>query len=284
MLHTASPFHFNVENEPLRTLINPAVNGTQNVLKSIHEHGSNVKRVVVTSSFAAVLDSTIKPPYTYTEADWNESSPANTNKLGNKQPGMDAYRASKTLAERSAWEFVETNKPAWDLVTVNPPFVLGPILHQVNAPEKLNTSVGAVWAFWHGAKSEADLPGPAGNVVDVRNVAYVHVQSLVRQEAGGNRFASCWGNYSWQQIADATHASSIVPAEWKSKSPKGEAGAGEKLLQAKYDGSKAERVLGVNYYTLNETVDDMAASLVEYEKRGWKGIPSDQIAALGHKD
>jgi hypothetical protein len=44
---------------------------------------------------------------------------------------MEAYRASKTLAERAAWEFVETHQPAWDLTTINPPFVYGPIIQEV---------------------------------------------------------------------------------------------------------------------------------------------------------
>ncbi len=146
VLHTASPFHFNIEGDPKRTLINPAVNGTRNVLSSIHKHGKDVKRVVITSSFAAILDSTRQGHIVYTEKDWNISSVENVEKKGKDQEGPDAYRASKTMAERAAWEFVETHKPSWDLVTVNPPLVFGPIIHQVNSAEKLNTSVGFVWA------------------------------------------------------------------------------------------------------------------------------------------
>lgn len=52
---------------------------------------------------------------------------------------MHWYRASKTLAERAAWKYVEENKPDWDLVTVCPPYVLGPIIHEAATPESLNT-------------------------------------------------------------------------------------------------------------------------------------------------
>jgi nucleoside-diphosphate-sugar epimerase len=50
---------------------------------------------------------------------------------GNSQNPVQAYLASKTLAERAAWEFVETNKPVWEIATINPPLVFGPIIHQV---------------------------------------------------------------------------------------------------------------------------------------------------------
>lgn len=107
VLHTASPFHFNSEGKALDALVNPAVNGTKSVLKSIKDHGTEVKRVVLTSSFAAILDPSNKTPKEYTEKDWNESSPANSAKEGNSQNPMDAYRASKSMAERAAWDFVE---------------------------------------------------------------------------------------------------------------------------------------------------------------------------------
>lgn len=106
VLHTASPFHFNSEGKALDALVNPAVNGTRSILKSIKDHGDQVSRVVITSSFAAILDPANKTPKLYDEKDWNESSPANSAKDGNNQVPMDAYRASKTLAERAAWDFV----------------------------------------------------------------------------------------------------------------------------------------------------------------------------------
>jgi hypothetical protein len=97
------------------------------------------------------VDSSKPVPTVFTEADWNEFSPyaktfaspfvhvlivldlnrKQSAEEGNKQNPMEAYRASKTLAERAAWEFVETNKPSWDISTINPPLVFGPIIHQV---------------------------------------------------------------------------------------------------------------------------------------------------------
>lgn len=277
VLHTASPFHFNIEGDPRRTLINPAVNGTRNVLASVHRHGSTVRRVVITSSFAAILDSTRQGHIVYTEKDWNVSSVENVEKKGKDQEGPDAYRASKTMAERAAWEFVEQNKPTWDLVTINPPLVLGPILHQVNSPEKLNTSVGYVWALLHGSKKEEDLLAPSGNCVDVRDVAYAHVEALVRPEAGGNRFAASLGPFVYQDVVDIIHKDSNVPSDWKKQVPTGKPGQGSTVKQNELDGSKATRVLGLKYIQLQDVVQDMVASLADHEKRGWSGTPSDDI-------
>lgn len=277
VLHTASPFHFNIEGDPKRTLINPAVNGTRNVLSSINKHGSDVKRVVITSSFAAILDSTRQGHIVYTEKDWNISSVENVEKKGKDQEGPDAYRASKTMAERAAWQFVEENKPKWDLVTVNPPLVFGPILHQVSAPEKLNTSVGFVWGLLHGSKKDDDLLAPAGNMVDVRDVAYAHVEALVRPDAGENRFATSYGPFVYQDIVDVIHKDSSVPADWKKQVPVGKEGQGSTVKQNELDGSKATRVLDLKYLKLQDTVKDMVASLADYEKRGWSGVPSEDI-------
>ncbi len=283
VLHTASPFHFNIEGDPKKTLINPAVNGTRNVLTSILKHGSNVQRVVITSSFAAILDSTREGHIVYTEKDWNISSVENVEKQGKDQAGPDAYRASKTIAERTAWEFVQSNTPSWDLVTVNPPLVFGPIIHQVNSAEKLNTSVAQVWGLFHGSKKEEDLLAPAGNCVDVRDVAYAHVQSLETEEAGGNRFAASLGTFTWQDVADAIRSDPNVPQEWKDKVPKGKEGEGKNVKQNELDGSKATKVLGLKYIQLKDVVGDMVASLADYEKRGWKGEPSESVLSLTKK-
>ena len=85
-----------------------------------------VKRVVILASCASVLTSTTEPA-TYDESSWNEPAIAEAAGKGDKTPLMVAYRASKTLAEKAAWKFIEENKSeiGWDLVVINPPFVWG---------------------------------------------------------------------------------------------------------------------------------------------------------------
>lgn len=155
--HTASPFHTRAD-EP-DELIVPAVQGTTSVLRSAARFGGPaLKRIAVTSSCAAVLDP--GAPRLFSEADWNEASIAEVRAHGRAAPGIAKYRASKTLAERAAWAFYEENKASvgWDLVVLNPPFVFGPVLHLVDAPEKLNSSM-LEWfdTVVKGAKDNAAL-------------------------------------------------------------------------------------------------------------------------------
>ena len=120
--HTASPFYTNAK-EPDELLV-PAVRGTLSILNSALAHGAAVKRVVITSSTAAVA-SPSPTPRVFTEADWNDYSPRVVAEQGAAAPPPDMYRASKSLAERSAWDFVQKHQPKWDLATVNPSLVLG---------------------------------------------------------------------------------------------------------------------------------------------------------------
>ncbi|KAG8910072.1 methylglyoxal reductase (NADPH-dependent) gre2, partial [Tulasnella sp. 408] len=121
--HTASPFHFKADDP--KELIEPAVHGTVGVLESIKKYAPGVKRVVITSSVAAIVYDKGREGVTYDESDWNTESPKEIEEKGRNAAGLHKYRASKVLAERAAWDFVEKNKEsvAFDLVTVNPPMV-----------------------------------------------------------------------------------------------------------------------------------------------------------------
>jgi dihydroflavonol-4-reductase len=141
--HTASPFTLRTDGDPETTLVAPAVQGTLNFYRAAAAAGT-VRRIVTTSSFATIIfgwplcvcfvsplsvvlttmtghDHTTDPA-PYTDAEWNTVS-----KLA---PG-DAhsnYRVSKVLAERAGWDFVATERPPFDLITLNPPMVVGPFL------------------------------------------------------------------------------------------------------------------------------------------------------------
>jgi len=265
--HTASPFHFNV-TDPYKDLVDPAVNGTLSVLKSAHKNGNKVKRIVITSSYASVVDTSVKPVHTFTEKDWNTFSPKELEKKGKDCDAMNSYRASKTLAERAAWDFVEKEKPAFDIVTLCPPFVIGPILHQVAKPESLNTSVAGWYAFLTGKKKGEEAAVPAGNQVDVRDLAAAHVESIAIEEAGNNRFAITNQAFSWQQCIDITYPNEEIRKAFPNLS-EGKKGAGDDIKQNLYDGTKSKQVLGIKYKSLEQTVTDMSLSLAEREKAGW---------------
>ena len=119
-----------------RDLLDPAINGTTGVLKAIKAHAPTVKRVVVTSSFAALVSPSGKPTgYVYSEKDWNPV----TAEQALESPSL-GYRASKTFAEKAAWDFVEKEKPNFTLATMNPPLVFGPVVHHLSTLSSLNTS------------------------------------------------------------------------------------------------------------------------------------------------
>ncbi|KAB5594063.1 NADPH-dependent aldehyde reductase ARI1 [Ceratobasidium theobromae] len=255
--HTASPFHFEAQDP--QDLIKPAVNGTLEILKSVNKHAPTVRRIVVTSSVAAVMDASKPRGTIFTEENWNEYSIKEVETKGNAAAGGDKYRASKTLAEKAAWTYVAENKPQWDVVTVNPPMVFGPILHQVSDPANLNTSIAMLYKIIHakeGETSEETLLMPNFNFVDVRDVALAHVRALEVPEAGGQRFIVSAGPFCWQDLLD------VLPPPH----PRGKPGAGKGLLHNIHDASKARKVLGIEFMGISETG---LASVQALKERGW---------------
>jgi nucleoside-diphosphate-sugar epimerase len=107
-------------------LIIPAVRGTTSILNSALKHGSTLKRVILTSSVAAVREETTVPR-AFNESNWNNSAVEAVKTKGSEVGSVGIYLASKTLAEKAAWEFVATHKSeiSWDLVVINPPLVFG---------------------------------------------------------------------------------------------------------------------------------------------------------------
>lgn len=139
-MHTASPFHTHAV-EP-DELIQPAVRGTTGLLVSAHKHGNDVKRIILTSSCAAIINPTTEPRV-LDETVWNEASVRECREKGRDASPLDKYRASKTLAERAAWDWYEGHRCdlRWDMVVLNPPIVLGPWLHRIERVEDLNESL-----------------------------------------------------------------------------------------------------------------------------------------------
>lgn len=142
--HTASPFH--VKSKTPDDVIVPAVQGTLTILNSAAKHGDTVKRVVITSSFAAV-EEFYDEVRTYTEDDWNEQGPRRVQEEGNDCPPGVMYAASKSLAEKAAWKWAEEHKGqvAFDLVTILPPYIYGPVLQDVQTTDHLNTSMDLIY-------------------------------------------------------------------------------------------------------------------------------------------
>lgn len=188
VLHVASPFPPGVprnENE----LIVPARDGALRVLRAARDAG--VRRMVLTSSFAAIAHRRGRDDgRLLTEEDWSDPD----------EPGIGAYPKSKTLAERAAWDFIEREGGSLELAVVNPVGVIGPVLGS-----DFSTSIQLVQRILDGA-----VPGLARlsfNLVDVRDVADLHLRAMTNPAATGQRFLAVSGApMSMREVAEVLRA------------------------------------------------------------------------------
>ncbi|KAM0084066.1 methylglyoxal reductase (NADPH-dependent) gre2 [Fusarium odoratissimum] len=197
VLHVASPFHYKPVDIQ-KDLIDPAVNGTLNILKAVSKYAPTVKRVVITSSFSAVVN--IKhPEKMYREHHFNPITREEA-----YEDGVQAYRASKTFAERAAWDFMQVKKPGFSLSTMNPPLILGPPVPWLASMDSINTSNERLRDLCQGKWKEGLPPTASWYWVDVRDVALAHVRALEKSDVGGRRFFLMQGRMSNAQIAQVT--------------------------------------------------------------------------------
>ena len=173
VLHVASPFPNGVpkdENE----LIRPAREGALRVLRAARDAG--VKRVVMTSSFAAISYGQKPENGVFTEKNWTDI----------KAPDAQPYMKSKTLAERAAWDFIANEGNGLELSVVNPVGIFGPVLGA-----DVSTSIALIRMMMNGA-----IPGAPRihfGVVDVRDVADLHLRAMTHPAANGERFIAVAG-------------------------------------------------------------------------------------------
>ncbi|CZR63781.1 probable flavonol reductase/cinnamoyl-CoA reductase [Phialocephala subalpina] len=258
VIHVASPFTYNTTNNE-KELIIPAINGVRSILQAAAKTPS-VKRIALTSSFAAVLDVNRKaPPYfTYTAKDWNpltyeEAISPITN-------AVVAYRGSKKFAELAAWSFIEDEKPSFDIVTLCPPMTFGPVVHPMPKVEDLNESNAMLWSIAKGEKL------PVARVpfwIDVRDLAMVHVEALVRKEVGNRRFVPASPErFSYSMAAEIMRNE----FEWARERVRVEE---EQKADDSHglDGEEVTRELGVRYRSFRETVVDLVAQAWELSKK-----------------
>jgi nucleoside-diphosphate-sugar epimerase len=167
VLHVASPFPPNQPKDP-DELIVPAREGTLRVLGKALDHG--VKRVVVTSSVAAIRLAKGTEQRPLTEEDWTDPD----------AEGLTPYVRSKTIAERAAWDLVRERGAEDRLAVVNPGAIIGPLLH-----DDMSYSVQSIERLLKGMPG---VPRLGFNFVDVRDVADLEIRAMTSPEAGGKRF------------------------------------------------------------------------------------------------
>lgn len=172
--HVASPFPEKVpkdENE----LIVPARDGALRVLRAARSAG--VKRVILTSSFAAVGYGHEERETPFDETTWT-----------NTDAPLAPYVKSKALAERAAWDFVAKEGGSLELVTVNPVGVFGPVFGR-----DYSTSILVVQRLMDGAVP--GCPNVWFGAVDVRDVADLHLRAMTNPAAKNERFLAVAGDF-----------------------------------------------------------------------------------------
>jgi len=187
VVHVASPFpaaHPKHEDE----LIVPARDGALRVLRAARDAG--VKRVVLTSSFAAVGYGHDRSGRVFDEQDWTDTAGSD----------VTPYVKSKAVAERAAWDFIEHEGKDLELSVVNPVGIFGPVL----GPD-YSSSIVIITTMLAGGMRAA--PPVWTNVVDVRDAADLHVRAMTAPRAIGQRYLALAGEpISFHQIAATLRA------------------------------------------------------------------------------
>lgn len=259
VLHTASPFHFRI-TDPKRDLVDPAVIGTTSLLKAVPP---SVKRVVVTSSFASILsERQLANPkgVVFSEADWNDV----TLEEISRSPAT-AYRASKTFAEKAAWDYVASlpEDKRFELATICPPMVFGPVAPWLADLGHVNTSNARIADLLAGKWRAAGAIPDTGVFIwiDVRDVAAAHIAAMEKEGAGGKRFFTTAGYYSNAEMVDIVRRhfpdlKDVLPEE----GTKGGEFPGAENIYG-YDNSRATKELGIDWIPFEKCVVDTVESL-----------------------
>jgi len=258
LMHTASPFPLAEPKDP-QELIRPAVDGTLRAMTAALAAG--IKRVILTSSCAAIYKDASKPKDAPSD-ERNWTTPEN--------PSVGAYEASKTLAEKAAWDFVAQH-PDMVLTTINPGAVFGPSMDA-----RYGSSLDLIEQLMSGAMPVA--PPISLVLVDVRDVAMMHAAAIDLEAAKGERFAAVSRTLPFLAIAR-------ILKDWDPnlKTPTRELPKWLVRLMGPFvrdlkpvltnmgrnlavSGAKAEKTFGFQYVSIEEAVVESAKSIQSFKR------------------
>ncbi|MBW0445136.1 aldehyde reductase [bacterium M00.F.Ca.ET.228.01.1.1] len=241
VLHVASPFPQHApENED--ELIVPARDGTLRILRAARDAGA--KRVVLTSSFAAIGYGHTRYDKVFDEEDWTDPN----------GPDVQPYIKSKTIAERAAWDFIEREGGSLEMSVVNPVGIFGPVL----GPD-ISASIAFVKQLLEGVPPS---PGFSFGMVDVRDLADLHIRAMTAEVANGQRFIAVSGDVVTLFDIAATLREQLGELASKVQMPETEEIANAPVRRSTSD--KAMRLLGWRPRGQEETIIDTARSLFRY--------------------
>lgn len=257
LMHTASPFPLASPKDE-NDLIRPAVEGTLRALKAAKD--ASVKRVILTSSVAAIYGCELPAGVNaYDETMWTDV----------EHPiGRVAYTKSKTLAEQAAWNFIKHDAPEIALTTINPVLVLGAPLDKNFA-----SSISLVERILKG--KDPMLPDLKFAIVDVRDVATMHVAAINNDSTKGERILAAAGTQSFVEIAKLLKANYPKSKVKTRKAPTflmyvlSLLDGSIKLIlpqlgrSMNVSGAKANRLLGMTFIPVDVTLKESADYLIK---------------------
>jgi len=258
VLHVASPIFLKLPKHE-EEMIRPAVDGTIRVLKAARDAG--VKRVVMTSNFGAVGYSHKDRSTLITEESWTDPN----------EKGLSAYNKSKIMAERAAWDFMAKEDGSLELSVINPMGIFGP-----SFTKDLSSGFELLQKVLDGTMKA--LPNISLGIVDVRDVADLHIRAMNSPEAKGQRFlALAGGTMSLLEIAKllrkkmpeaAAKASLKTIPDWLIRftalfNAQAKAIAPLVGIYRNASNEKARRLLGWNPRSNEEAILAMANSILE---------------------
>ncbi|KZP00299.1 NAD(P)-binding protein [Calocera viscosa TUFC12733] len=260
VVHIATPVAVGFKDNEKDMLI-PAMEGVMSVMRAAAKQPS-IKHVTITGSWGAIgghrADEPGEEGRVYTPDDWNET----TWKEAVNGPTGSAfvYCASKSLSEKAAWNFVETEKPKFTFTTLCAPLIYGPPVQVIDSMDTLPASCAEVWTVLSGKQQDLShtlYPW----FVDVRDLAKIHVESLTNPKARNQRYLTCGGYDSYSQIAYiAAHA---YPEQAHRIAKSDNSGPPP---HATLDSSKAEGDFGIKWTSLEKCITDMAGVMYAREK------------------
>lgn len=240
VLHVASPFPQTAPRSE-EELIVPARDGTLRVLRAAMDAG--VRRVVLTSSFAAVGYGHVDYAKVFDEEDWTDPD----------GPDVQPYIRSKLLAERAAWDFVAREGGALDLTVINPVGIFGPVLGA-----DLSASVDLVRQLLEGVPP---APGLNFGMVDVRDLAALHLLAMTSEAAKGQRFIAVSGEPVTLSDIARTLRTKLGALAARVQNPSGDAASAP---VRRTTSAKARRILGWQTRDREEIILDTARSLFRH--------------------
>ncbi|KAH8678382.1 hypothetical protein BX600DRAFT_545968 [Xylariales sp. PMI_506] len=271
IVHVASPFWFR-NNPTQKDFLLPAVKSTENLVASVAKYARQVKRFVMTSSCAAVIDFSRplaeQPSKTYTADDWN---PVTWAEAEAGHLGM-AYQASKKFSElklRESTEKLGTQDISLEVTTLCPPNIYGPVLfpESISSFAELNESNFGIYSDFIKSEPSASLPDDVVPwYVDVRDLASIHVRALTEPKAANQRILVPAAMASSQEVADILRNN--LP-ELESRTPKGPQPGVSSVPAGGFTISqdKLNEILPTSFRSREETFIDLAKQLLAIERR-----------------